>query len=55
MGIKDKSAVLVTLDRATLLTTIDKLNRKNSDAITQKIIDRFKIFPTNKTITFDND
>ncbi len=28
---------------------------KNSDVITQKIIDRLKIFPTIKTMTFDND
>ena len=55
MGKKHKSALLVTLDRSTLLTTIDKLNGKNSDVITQKIIDRLKKFPTIKTMTFDND
>jgi IS30 family transposase len=37
------------------LTTINKLNGENSDVITQKIIDRMKIFPTFKTMTFDND
>jgi IS30 family transposase len=52
---KHKSALLVTLDRTTLLTTIDKLNAKNSDVITQKMIDRSKKFPTSKTMTFDND
>ena len=55
MGKRHKSALLVTIDRATLLTTINKLNGKNSDTITQKIIDRLKIFPTIKTMTFDND
>lgn len=55
MGKRHKSALLVTIDRATLLTTINKLNGKNSDVITQKIIDRLKIFPTIKTMTFDND
>ena len=55
MGKRHKSALLVTIDRATLLTAINKLNGKNSDVITQKIIDRLKIFPTIKTMTFDND
>lgn len=55
MGKRHKSALLVTIDRATLLTTINKLNGKNSDVITQIIIDRLKIFPTIKTMTFDND
>ena len=38
-----------------MLTTIDKLNGKNSDVITQKIIDRLKKNPTIKPMTFDND
>ena len=37
------------------MTTFDKLNGKNSDVITQKIIDRLKKFPTIKTMTSDND
>jgi len=55
MGKNHKSALLVTVDRATLITTIDKLSGKNSDSITQKIICRMKSFPRTKTMTFDND
>jgi IS30 family transposase len=55
MGKNHKSALLVTVDRATLKTTIDKLNNKNSDIITDKIISRMKDFPPLKTMTFDND
>ena len=55
MGKNHKSALLVTVDRATLMTTIDKLSGKNSDTITQKIICRMKGFPRTKTMTFDND
>jgi IS30 family transposase len=47
--------LLVTVDRATLITTIDKLTGKNSDTITKKIISRMKSFPRTKTMTFDND
>ena len=55
MGKNHKSALLVTVDRATLMTTLDKLSGKNSDIITKKIICRMKKFPKTKTMTFDND
>jgi IS30 family transposase len=55
MGKNHKSALLVTVDRATLITTIDKLNNKNSEIITNKIISRMQEFPPIKTMTFDND
>ena len=55
MGKNHKSALLVTVDRATLMTTIDKLSSKNSETITKKIIQRMKRFPNTKTMTFDND
>ena len=50
-----KSALLITVDRATLITTIDKLAGKSSEAVTQKIIERMKVFSGIKTMTFDND
>ena len=55
MGKNHKSALLVTVDRATLMTTIDKLAGKNSKIITEKIIKRMKGYPGIKTMTFDND
>jgi len=55
MGKKHQSALLVMVDRATLLTTIDKLKGKNSASITKKIIQRMKKLPALKTMTFDND
>lgn len=55
MGKNHKSALLVTVDRATLKTTIDKLKGKNASAITRKIIKRMKLLPPLKTMTFDND
>lgn len=55
MGKNHKSALLVMVDRATLLTTIDKLEGKNTDGITKKIIQRMKKMPALKTMTFDND
>ena len=55
MGKNHKSALLVTVDRATLITTIDKLAGKSSEAVTQKIIERMKVFSGIKTMTFDND
>lgn len=55
MGSKHQSALLVTIDRATLLTTIDKLEGKDSTVITNKIINRLHKYPQVKTITFDND
>jgi IS30 family transposase len=55
MGARHKSALLVTVDRKTLLTTIDKLQSKNAQTIAQKIIQRMKKYPAIKTMTFDND
>ena len=55
MGSNHKSALLVTIDRSTLLTTIDKLQGKDSTIITEKIIQRLKRYKQVKTITFDND
>ena len=55
MGKNHKSALLVTVDRSTLFTTIDKLEGKNAKAITAKIIQRMKKMPPIKTMTFDND
>lgn len=54
MGKAHKSALLVTVDRATLKTTIDKLKGKDPRVIADKIIRRMKKLPI-KTITFDND
>jgi len=55
MGKNHKSALLVMVDRATLLTTIDKLEGKNAEVITKIIIQRMKKLPALKTMTFDND
>jgi transposase, IS30 family len=55
MGKGHKSALLVTIDRATLKTTIDKLQGKNAKQISKKIQARLKKMPPVKTITFDND
>jgi transposase, IS30 family len=55
MGKNHKSALLVTVERSTLQTTIDKLNGKNAKIITNKIIKRMKKLPQLKTMTFDND
>ena len=55
MGRNHKSALLVTVERSTLLTTIDKLKGKNADKITNKIIERMHRMPPIKTMTFDND
>lgn len=55
MGKDHKSALLVTVDRATLMTTMDKLEGKNSTVISDKIIERMKRLPPLQTMTFDND
>ena len=55
MGKSHKSALLVTVDRATLKTTIDKLQGKDSGKVAEKIIKRLRHMPSVKTITFDND
>ena len=54
MGKAHKSALLVTVDRATLKTTINKLKGKDPKFIANKIIERMNNLPV-KTITFDND
>ena len=54
MGKNHKSALLVIVNRATLLTTIDKLEGKNLDVITKIIIERIKKLPQLKTTAFDN-
>ena len=56
MGANHKSALLVTVDRATLHTTINKLKGKNANIITKTIIKRLSQFEGKiHTITFDND
>jgi transposase, IS30 family len=55
MGKNHKSALLVMVDRATLITKIQKLKGKNATVITQKLINEMKKLPKLKTITFDND
>ena len=55
MGKAHKSALLVTTDRATLKTTIDKLTGKDPHTVSKKLIKRLKQMPLIKTITFDND
>ena len=55
IGKNHKSGVLVTLDRATLVTTIDKIKSKDSKQIKKILIKRFKNKTHIKTMTFDND
>lgn len=55
MGKNHQSALLVIIDRATLLTRIQKLKGKNAAAITKKIIRQLLNLPPIKTMTFDND
>jgi IS30 family transposase len=55
VGAKHKSALLVTTDRATIKTTIDKLKGKNAKEVKRKIINRMKKMAPIKTMTFDND
>jgi hypothetical protein len=42
MGKNHQSALLVLVDRASLLTRIEKLKRKNADHIAQKIIKKLQ-------------
>jgi hypothetical protein len=42
MGKNHKSALLVTVDRATLMATIDKLKSKNATIVSNKIVKRMK-------------
>lgn len=55
LGKNHQSALLVMLDRATLVIRIEKLESKNATIITEKIIETMKVMPALKTITFDND
>lgn len=55
MGKGHKSALLVTIDRSTLKTTIDKLKGKHPAQVAKTIIKRMNKMPSIKTITFDND
>ncbi len=55
MGKNHKSALLVTVDRATLTLTMDKLAGKNASEISKIVIKRMKKLPQLKTMTFDND
>lgn len=55
VGAKHKSALLVTTDRASIKTTITKLNGRDANQVARKIITRLKKMPPIKTMTFDND
>jgi IS30 family transposase len=55
MGKNHKSALLITVDRATLTLTMDKLAGKNASEITKILLRRMKKLPQLKTMTFDND
>lgn len=55
IGKGNGSALLVMTDRASLLTTINKLTGKDSKQVKRKIIERLSKMQTLKTITFDND
>jgi IS30 family transposase len=55
IGKNHKSGLLVTLDRATLITTIDKIKSKNPKHIKKLLMKRMQDNKYLKTITFDND
>lgn len=55
MGKAHQSALLVTIDRATLKTTINKMQGKDANKVASTIIKRMRKMPPIKTITFDND
>lgn len=55
IGKNHKSGLLVTIDRATLITTIDKIQSKNPKHIKKLLLKRMKDNKHLKTITFDND
>ena len=55
MGKNHKSALIVTLDRSILKTTINKITSKNPKKLARIIARRLKKMPYLKTITFDND
>ena len=54
IGKDHKSALLVLLERSTLITTINKVKGKDSNEIKHKIAKRLSRFPV-VSITFDND
>lgn len=55
MGKGHKSALLVTVDRASLKSSIDKLKGKDAQKIARLIISRLNKMPQVKTLTLDND
>ncbi len=55
IGKNHKSALLVTIDRASLITTIDKIKSKNPKHIKKLLMKRMQDNKYLKTITFDND
>jgi len=55
IGKNHQSGLLVTLDRATLITTIDKIKSKRPHHIKTLLIKRMADNKNIKTITFDND
>ena len=55
IGKNHKSGLLVMLDRASLVTTIDKINSKKPAHIKRLILKRMKNYQPLKTMTFDND
>lgn len=55
MGKAHQSALLVTTDRLTLTTTIDKLKGKDARQVAKTLVKRMQKLPQIKTITFDND
>ena len=55
IGKNHKSGLLVTLDRASLITTMDKIESRDSKHIKKLVLKRLQDNPHNKTLTFDND
>jgi len=55
IGKNHQGGLLVMLDRATLVTTIDKINSKKPKHIKRLILKRMKSNRHLKTMTFDND
>lgn len=55
IGKQHQGGLLVTLDRATLKTTIDKIKTRQPQEIKKLIVKRMKDNPHLKTMTFDND
>jgi IS30 family transposase len=55
IGKNHQSGLLVTLDRATLVTTIDKIKSKKPKYIKRLLLRRMAANKHIKTVTFDND